>query len=317
MPSVLSRALGTPGALLVDAGARGGINERWAPYAEVVRALAFDPDEHAVEPAPNVELVPVALGGRAAERTLYVCRLPGCSSLLRPNADALAGFPRALTRSFDVVSQRSVTTRTLDEVLHERGERGPDFLKLDVQGAELEILEGASRTLEPVKLVEVEVELVPLYEGQPLFFDVHAFLAARGFTLIGLRRSSWRRADEEGVARGVAGGQLVHADALYVARHLESAQGARDIAAWSVGLSAYRLHDRLAALLGSRRAAEALGADGAAELLEALAPRLRAPFRLAARALARLHRFHHLTLREWAAALRLPPADDWHDPELW
>jgi len=78
---------------------------------------------------------------------------------------------------------------TLDSVVLDRGEvRGPDFLSLDTQGSELDILNGASRLLDTTILaVQSEVELQPLYEGQPLFGDICRFLAQHNFDLVNMR----------------------------------------------------------------------------------------------------------------------------------
>jgi hypothetical protein len=56
-----------------------------------------------------------------------------------------------------------------------------DFIKIDVQGAELEIFQGGLKTLQGVQAIFSEVEFVPMYVGQPLFGDICAFLARQGF----------------------------------------------------------------------------------------------------------------------------------------
>ena len=67
------------------------------------------------------------------------------------------------------------------------------MLKLDVEGAELDVLRGGEGVLAEALVLEVEVELNPLFAGQPLFADVDAHLRERGWALQGLRRTSWRR----------------------------------------------------------------------------------------------------------------------------
>jgi Methyltransferase FkbM domain len=75
------------------------------------------------------------------------------------------------------------TPYRMDDVLPE----GPvDFLKLDVQGAELMVLQAAERTLSQTAVVHCEVEFGPIYTGQPLFPSIYQYLMSRGFTLIDL-----------------------------------------------------------------------------------------------------------------------------------
>lgn len=79
-------------------------------------------------------------------------------------------------------SRRQVDTKTLDQIAAEHSDVPlPDFLSLDTQGSELEILQGAPISLESTVCIVTEVEFQPLYENQPLFGDICAFLESRGF----------------------------------------------------------------------------------------------------------------------------------------
>jgi len=61
-----------------------------------------------------------------------------------------------------------------------------EFLKLDTQGTEFEILQGAERTLaERTVAVFCEVEFFQVMEGQKLFSDVELFLREHGFAFYG------------------------------------------------------------------------------------------------------------------------------------
>jgi hypothetical protein len=103
------------------------------------------------------------------------------------------------------------------------------FMKLDAQGAELDILGGGRRLLRGCVGVEVEVEFSPIYEGQPVFSDVDQFLREQGFVLwrlshrchyselnLGLRTRD-ETAHFGGIDVSVRGGsgRLFWADAVY------------------------------------------------------------------------------------------------------
>jgi FkbM family methyltransferase len=75
-----------------------------------------------------------------------------------------------------------VRTMRLDDYLSEQAVASPVFLKIDVQGAEMLVFEGAAGALQDVVVgVQVEMSLVPLYQGQSLYWEVDSFLRARGF----------------------------------------------------------------------------------------------------------------------------------------
>jgi len=71
--------------------------------------------------------------------------------------------------------------QTLDDVAVEAGFDEVDLLKLDVQGYELEVLKGASRTLSGVQVILTEVSLLGVNKGAPLLREVIEFMSSRGF----------------------------------------------------------------------------------------------------------------------------------------
>jgi FkbM family methyltransferase len=72
---------------------------------------------------------------------------------------------------------------TLDDLLA-ADSRPVDFIKLDVQGYELEVLRGAARSLGQAQAVLMEASLVPINQGAPLFAEVVRFMDERGFRVV-------------------------------------------------------------------------------------------------------------------------------------
>src|SRR5204862_5449393 len=136
---------------LVDVGARGGLQPNWGRARRHLRIVGFEPDaaEHARLSASahsaRALYINAAVGSAAGAATLNAALDPGTSSLLTPNMSFLRRFPRA--ERFETVERVSVKADTLDALLQAHGVEDPDFLKLDTQGAELAILEGACDAL--------------------------------------------------------------------------------------------------------------------------------------------------------------------------
>ena len=77
-----------------------------------------------------------------------------------------------------------VNTRTLDSVVKERGFPLPELVKLDVQGAEIDILRGATSTLQNVKHLLVELQSVQWNKGALLAKDGLPIIESLGFKCI-------------------------------------------------------------------------------------------------------------------------------------
>jgi FkbM family methyltransferase len=71
--------------------------------------------------------------------------------------------------------------RTIDDVVSSSGIKAPTFLKLDVQGYEYEVLNGAKNTLQDVEVILAEVNLLDLYKDAHLLAELIAFLRKNGF----------------------------------------------------------------------------------------------------------------------------------------
>ncbi len=119
---------------------------------------------------PDVRVRRAAAASQAGEVTLHVhADLYGSSLLLEREDGRVNGTPR------------TVPAVTLDELVGTDGARVPFLLKLDVQGAELEVLGGASATLAASEFVIMEVQLYRAFEGGSQLADVVGFMKARGF----------------------------------------------------------------------------------------------------------------------------------------
>ena len=210
---------------LVDIGAAGGLQDRWKPFSRVVDLVAVEPDPRAKESLEKLETtslhslhrvnLPLASTTRALD--FYLCKHPRQSSVLKPNAEHFAKYNDG--HKWDVVKVETMNATTLDSLIVSKLK--PDFLKLDTQGSELDILKGSMKTLQSCLGLETEVEFREMYESQPLFGDLSKFLQGTGFEFIDfVAFGKWERSRTDGLRTFL--GELIHADALFM-RSPESA----------------------------------------------------------------------------------------------
>lgn len=222
-----AKALASQPMGFIDVGARGGVHELVAPIAARTAVLGFEPDEAACTelnrsaqgdslPWAQFKALPIALAERRGPARLHLCSAPTNHSL-RPVNRAFAA--RYRMEKFTQVGVQSLVTEALDDVLFgslATESHWGEFIKLDTQGTEHEILAGAKRTLaERTVALFVEVEFCPIYEGQKLFSDLEIILRESGFTFFGfhsLHERSRKLLDK----RSYLGRErLLHADAVF------------------------------------------------------------------------------------------------------
>jgi FkbM family methyltransferase len=196
----------------------------WKNFIPNLTVYGFDADLDACTQA-NSELesqqiqwveqhIPLAIAGSVGEATLHVTQNPMCSSLYSPNESFLSRF-RELPELVNLDFSIDIETITLDEACRIEEIQEVDFLQIDVQGADLQVLEGASSLLSrSVLAIEVEVEFSPLYIDQPLFSDVDTYLRKQDFSLFDLILSHRTRSVSP-IYSASRRGQLLWGEAFY------------------------------------------------------------------------------------------------------
>jgi FkbM family methyltransferase len=227
---------------VIDCGAAGGSLQEWTPLDSYVVRYGFDADEtecarlNAEAKATSLQsfYYPLCLAEKnEPNRTFYLTNHPQSNSLYRPNEKLIARWRQWLARpvrTLDFVGLKQVievNTTNLDTWAQKENITDVDFIKLDVQGAELEILRGGGDLLKTALGLLVEVWFTPVYEGLPLFAEIDNFVRRQGFTFFSFHvyaatQFAGRMASPV-IFKNVttfreqrAAGQLVTADALYL-----------------------------------------------------------------------------------------------------
>jgi FkbM family methyltransferase len=194
---------------VLDVGAHRG------EFSSAIRALLPEAQIYAFEPLPDCcrelgrrfgadgsfQAFPVALGATSNRITMWRSSYPKTSSVL-PMADLHKdSFPWSSGST-----PLEVEMRALDEYLEQLKMAEMVLLKIDVQGYEAQVLNGATKLLKRVAYVLLEVSFQPLYEGQGAFADIHALLQSAGFVYSGNLEQ----------LRSPLDGSVLQADALFV-----------------------------------------------------------------------------------------------------
>lgn len=154
------------------------------------RVISFEPLPEPFEDldrltGAQVETHNTAVGASSGAASINVSARDDSSSLLPIGSRQVEEFPGT-----EAERTIEVPVTTLDETLVGEPAR-PCLLKIDVQGLELEVLKGATRTLASVDEALIECSFVELYEGQALAEDVIIFMNDAGFHLVGVHEVAY------------------------------------------------------------------------------------------------------------------------------
>jgi FkbM family methyltransferase len=170
----LFRELVHPGDIVLDVGANIGYVSLY--FGTLVgdrgRVYAFEPGQNNlsylarnVAQARNITIIPNALGERAETRPFHLENLTGQTNSFLSEFKTLEAAARS---HFMTVETKSVPVQVLrgDDFVEKNGIR-PDFVKMDVEGFEYEVLKGLEKTIcesRPAMMVELQVHYEEIFE---------------------------------------------------------------------------------------------------------------------------------------------------------
>ena len=187
---LIDEIVGADRISLLDVGAANGVYDRWTSVQKYIDYFAVEPDlrssnelisSESNSPYNSQTLIKRALWHSNGEVTLNLCRKPMASSVYTPNREFIDLFQDPERN--DIVDKVKIECTTIDDLNKQTGMLF-DVIKLDVQGAELDVLKGATKSLSSVIAIDIEVELCELYLGQPLFDQIFSFLRQTGLEFI-------------------------------------------------------------------------------------------------------------------------------------
>jgi len=196
----LTEAARTYSICFLDVGTRGGIAEDLAPLAGAIHAICFEPEpkaaleleSHKYSDWASLRVLQTAIGGTDGKAKLYVPASEQSASLLKHNEHMVSEFGNESMHKINRVLD--VTCKTIDTLCREGAISTATYMKLDIEGAELELLKGAKRIIETTVAMRLEVSFLEQRTGQPLIWDIVEWLIGKNFEVIDIIDvHRWRR----------------------------------------------------------------------------------------------------------------------------
>ncbi len=176
----------------LDVGAQGGFNsDKFFPekYNKYFESILVDPLKNSLKDEKSKHTINKGLWSSKGARKLYILdKRPQSSSMYEPNKDSLKiyDFDEKDFHLFDVTKTEMVECDLLSSSLKDLNINSLDYLKIDTQGAELEILKGLE-SYRPL-IIKCEVQIFPMYKKEPYWTEVTDLLYKLGYIV-----SDWKK----------------------------------------------------------------------------------------------------------------------------
>jgi FkbM family methyltransferase len=143
---------------------------------------SFEVLKRNVKTFPNVKVFNVALSNVKGELDFHVNKSSATNSILPTSKDSAKNWGENLLDTVETVKINSIT---IDEFVEKHNIEVIHILKIDTQGTEYEIIEGASKTIEAnkIKIIYLEIIIISTYVGQRYPDEIFFLLRKNGFRL--------------------------------------------------------------------------------------------------------------------------------------
>ncbi len=171
--------------IVIDVGANIGQFSLLASVESSAIIYAFEPNKEALKKFKinfhnnnKVKLFNFALGEKETSKSFYITNKNDSSSLLEPIEKELNKFGK-----IKVENVENITIQRADEILNKYN-LDNSILKIDVQGYELNVLQGFEKIIDKIDTIYCECSFIEFYKDQPLVFEIINFLSNKSFDLI-------------------------------------------------------------------------------------------------------------------------------------
>ena len=181
---------------LVDIGARGEIQKIWNPIKNNIKFIGFEPDQDAFNALISInkknrnKYYNVALSEKIEEKKLFVTKDPYCSSLYEPNIEGIKIYESSNWKTKTVQNEINISCTKLDSLI----DCCVDYIKIDTQGSELNILKGAEKILlDQNPIVTCETWCTEVYRNAPMINHIIDYMASLGYEIFDIETAAaWK-----------------------------------------------------------------------------------------------------------------------------
>jgi FkbM family methyltransferase len=195
----------------VDVGARGNSSEELNCLANHINFIGFDADKNEIHRLNKLDskykkkkYISAFLGSTKEDIEFLLYKKQESSSIYKLNKTFLKWFQ---PEDNYIEKKIKIQSDTMDNLIN----KDIDIIKLDTQGNEFEILQGATKSIQKALIVEIEVEFYQIYEKQKLAFDIMKKMHDNEFEILYINRvfSSSKK------FKGISKGQITFGEILF------------------------------------------------------------------------------------------------------